>query len=245
MNEDAGPTALNVLINDTDLDEDLDVSSLEIITSFSGSFDDSGNQGEAKEDSTILISLASNFFGRDSLVYRISDKTRLSSEAKVFIMVDPSPDPPEVTDPQTVYLEEGVPVDLVLYATDADGDTLTYTMCQETAHGLITQFSGSDTLQTGDVLLVSSLESPTITIVPEEGFYGEDIFKYCVEAEDRNIAEARVIISVVEVPEPPIAISDSIQIYQGNIGVVNVLLNDTDPEDNIHASTLLIFGEEM
>ena len=243
MSEDADPTALNVLINDTDLDEDLDISSLEIITSLIGSFDDSENKGQAQKDSTILISLASNFFGRDSLVYRISDKTRLSSEATVLIMVSSSPDPPEVTDPQTVYLEEGVPVDLVLYATDADGDTLTYTLCQEPAHGLLTQFSGSDTLQTGDVLLVSALESPTIRIVPEEGFYGEDIFKYCVEDEDGNIAEARVIISVIDVPEPPIAISDSIQIFQGNLGVVNVLLNDTDPEDNIDASTLLIFRE--
>ena len=40
MSEDADPTAFNVLINDTDLDEDLDISSLEIITSLIGSFDD-------------------------------------------------------------------------------------------------------------------------------------------------------------------------------------------------------------
>ena len=51
-------------------------------------------------------------------------------------MVSSSPDPPEVTDPQTVYLEEGEPIDLVLYATDADGDTLTYTLCQEPARGV-------------------------------------------------------------------------------------------------------------
>jgi hypothetical protein len=42
MSEDADPTAFNVLKNDTDLDEDLDISSFEIITPFSGSFNDSG-----------------------------------------------------------------------------------------------------------------------------------------------------------------------------------------------------------
>lgn len=244
LNEDADPTAFNVLNNDTDLDEDLDIASLQIVTSFSGSFDDAGNDAEAKKDSTILISLAPNFFGRDSLIYRISDKTRLSAEAKVFIKVNSSPDPPEVTDPQTVYLEEGESIDFTLYATDADGDTLTYTLCQEPGRSLLTQFSGSDTLNTGDVLLVSSLEHPIVTIVPEKGFYGEDIFKYCVEDKDGNIVEARVIISVVDVPEPPEAIADSVDILQGNIATVNVLLNDTDPEDNIDASTLLIFLEE-
>tara|TARA_B100000700_G_scaffold301335_1_gene370491 strand:+ start:6395 stop:16000 length:9606 start_codon:yes stop_codon:yes gene_type:complete len=242
--EDAEPTFFNVLQNDSDLDEDLDISSLEIISSFVGSFDDSGNEAKAQQDSTLLISMASNFYGKDSLIYRISDQTRLSSEARVFVFVNPSPDPPEVTDPQTVYLEEGSPVDLVLYATDADGDTLTYTLCQEPSSGILTQFSNSDTLSEGDVLLVSSIESPSITIFPDNGFYGEDIFKYCVEDEDGNIAEARVVISVVNIPEPPVAIVDSIEILQGNTGIMNVLSNDTDPEDNIDASTLLIFGKE-
>ena len=244
LDEDSEAVFFNVLQNDSDLDEDLDIGSLEIISSFVGSFDDSGNEVKAQKDSTLLIEMASNFYGRDSLVYRISDKTRLSAEARVLVLVNASPDPPEVTDPQTVYLEEGSPIELVLYATDADGDTLTYTLCQEPASGVLTQFTSSDTLTEGDVLLVSSLESPSITIIPDQGFYGEDIFKYCVEDQDGNIAEARVIVSVVDIPEPPVAVADSIQILQGNTGIVNVLFNDTDPENNIDASTLLIFGNE-
>ena len=199
IDEDADPRSFNVLRNDSDLDNNLDISSLEIISAFKGSFDDSENQSQANTDSTILISMASNFYGNDSLTYRISDDTRLSSEAKVYILVNPAPDPPEVVDPITVFIEEGEPLnDLILNATDADGDTLIYTLCQEASNSILTQFSDTDTLKNGDILLVSSIESPKINITPETGFYGDDIFRYCVEDQDGNIAEARVIISVVD-----------------------------------------------
>ena len=245
VDEDAEPRSFNVLRNDSDLDNNLDISSLEIISAFKGSFDDSENQSQANPDSTILISMASNFYGNDSLTYRISDDTRLSSEAKVYILVNAAPDPPEVVDPITVFIEEGEPLnDLFLNATDADGDTLIYTLCQEASNSILTQFSDTDTLKNGDILLVSSIESPKINITPEKGFYGDDIFRYCVEDQDGNIAEARVIISVVNVPEFPIANNDSIEVFQNSIGRVNVLLNDTDPENDIDYSTLLIFKDK-
>ena len=76
IDEDADPRSFNVLRNDSDLDNNLDISSLEIISAFKGSFDDSENQSQANTDSTILISMASNFYGNDLSLIHISEPTR-------------------------------------------------------------------------------------------------------------------------------------------------------------------------
>ena len=112
IDEDAVPSSFNVLANDIDPDNNLDPSTLEIISSLSGAFMGEANNAEALEDSTILIEMAINFNGSDSLKYSISDHTRLSGEAIVYIFVNPSPDPPEVVSPLSVTIEEHQTFDL-------------------------------------------------------------------------------------------------------------------------------------
>ncbi|HIO72454.1 MAG TPA: tandem-95 repeat protein, partial [Flavobacteriales bacterium] len=244
ISEDALPTLINVLSNDSDIDGDMDASTLKLINDPVGEFQGISNFAEALLNGEIKFSVALNYNGKDSLKYKISDETRLSGEASLYIFVDPSPDPPEVVSPLTVTIEEDEIMEIELYAYDADGDTLTYTLCQEPQNCTIKFPSEDDILSTGDVLAVSATESPTITVTPQLNFTGSDVFTYCVEDEDGNTVIAQVLITVVDIPDPPVALADTISIYQGDIGSINVLSNDTDPENDMDVASLLIYGKD-
>ena len=57
-----------------------------------------------------------------------------------------------------------------------------------------------------------------------------------------NIATAVVTVNIVSVPDPPIALSDSINIFQTNADTINIVHNDYDIEDDIDISSLRIYG---
>ena len=57
-----------------------------------------------------------------------------------------------------------------------------------------------------------------------------------------NIATAIVTVNIVSVPDPPIALSDSITIFQTNADTINIVRNDYDIENDIDISSLRIYG---
>ena len=244
FNEDYGDTLVSVLSNDTDEDGDID-STLTIIESFIEEFNSNANNATVNNDSLILVEPAPDYFGTDILIYSFSDETGLSDSATLVIEILPVEDAPIIfstaQDTINLYLFEDTPLDFELIAFDADGDTLNYTLCDEPKYGYISlPGEEADTLKK-DVSLGTG--EPTIQVNPEKDYNGYYTFKYCVTDKAGNIATAVVTVSVVSVPDPPIALTDSIEIFQTNKDTINIVQNDYDVENDIEVSTLRIYGD--
>ena len=244
FNEDYGDTLVSVLSNDTDEDGDID-STLTIIQSFIEEFNSNANNATVDSDSLILVEPAPDYFGTDNLIYSFSDETGLSDSATLVIEILPVEDAPIIfstaQDTINLYLFEDTPLDFELIAFDADGDTLNYALCDEPKYGYISlPGEEADTLKK-DVSLGTG--KPSIQVNPEKDYNGYYTFKYCVTDKAGNIATAVVTVSVVSVPDPPIALTDSIEIFQTNKDTINIVQNDYDVEDDIEVSTLRIYGD--
>ena len=244
FNEDYGDTLVSVLSNDTDEDGDID-STLTIIQSFIEEFNSNANNATVDSDSLILVEPAPDYFGTDNLIYSFSDETGLSDSATLVIEILPVEDAPIIfstaQDTINLYLFEDTPLDFELIAFDADGDTLNYALCDEPKYGYISlPGEEADTLKK-DVSLGTG--KPSIQVNPEKDYNGYYTFKYCVTDKAGNIATAVVTVSVVSVPDPPIALTDSIEIFQTNKDTINIVQNDYDVENDIEVSTLRIYGD--
>ena len=116
--------------------------------------------------------------------------------------------------------------------TDVDADTLTATMIQGPAHG--------------EVVLNSD---GSFSYTPDEGYVGDDTFRY--QAND-GLANSNVATVTLHVSEPtttppantrPTAVNDSFEVFAGavlDIAAAGVMGNDADAEGN--ALTASLFG---
>ena len=242
--EDYGDTLVNVLNNDTDEDGDLSPSSLSIITSFFGEFNNNSNSAFVDTSSTVAVVSAPDYYGTDKLIYSVADETGLIDSAILVIEVTPVEDPPIIfttsQDTINLFLFEDIPLDFELIAFDADGDTLIYTLCDEPNYGYISlPGETADTLKK-DTEINSA--PPEIQVNPEADYYGYYTFKYCVTDKAGNVATAVVTVNIVSVPDAPLAFADSITIFQTNADTINILRNDYDIENDIEISSLRIYG---
>jgi hypothetical protein len=242
--EDYGDTLVNVLSNDTDLDDDLSTSSLSIIASFIGEFNNNSNRAFVDTSSTVAVVSAPDYYGTDKLIYSVADETGLIDSAILVIEVTPVEDAPVIfttsQDTINLFLFEDIPLDFELIAFDADGDTLIYTLCDVPKYGYIS-LAG----ETADTLKKETQINgapPVIQVNPEADYYGYYTFKYCVTDKAGNIATAVVTVNIVSVPDAPIANTDSITIFQTNKDTINIVDNDYDIENDIDISSLRIYG---
>ena len=100
---------------------------------------------------------AANFHGSDYLVFKVNDGTVDSAEAYIPITVTAANDAPVAT-PQTLNTDEDSAMAVTLSGTDADGDTLSYTVATQPSHGTL---SGT---------------APDLTYTPDHNFHGSDTF---------------------------------------------------------------------
>ena len=243
--EDYGDTLVNVLNNDIDADGDLSPSSLSIIASFIGEFNDNSNSALIDTSKTVRVKPAPDYYGTDKLIYSVADETGLIDSATLVIEVTPVEDAPVIfttsnNDTINLFLFEDIPLDFELIAFDADGDTLIYTLCDVPKYGYIS-LAG----ETADTLKKETEINgapPVIQVNPELNYNGYYTFKYCVTDKAGNRATAVVTVSVVSVPDPPIAVRDFITIFQTNKDTINIVRNDTDIENDIETSSLRIYG---
>ena len=242
--EDYGDTLVNVLSNDTDLDGDLSASSLSIVASFFGEFNNNANTAFVDTSSTVMVKTAPDYYGTDKLIYSVADETGLIDSATLVIEVTPVEDAVVIfttaQDTINLFLFEDIPLDFELIAYDADGDTLIFTLCGEPKYGhLSLPGEIADTLKNEAVI---NSAPPAIQVNPEADYYGYYTFRYCVTDKAGNVAIAVVTVNIVSVPDPPLAFTDSITIFQTNADTINILVNDFDVENDMDISSLRIYG---
>ena len=123
----------------------------------------------------LTYSPEANYHGTDSFTFTVNDGTLASTVATVSITVNPINDAP-VANAQAVTLLEDATADITLAGSDIDGDSLTFSVTSQPAHGAL-----------GGV-------APNLTYTPEANYNGPDSFAFT--AHDSALASAPALVSI-------------------------------------------------
>ncbi|MBI3978179.1 MAG: tandem-95 repeat protein, partial [Chloroflexi bacterium] len=115
-----------------------------------------------------------------------------------------------VANSQSVSTPEDTAVAITLAATDADGDTLTYTVIGGPAHGAL---GGT---------------APNLIYTPAANFNGADSFTFQASDGVTNSNVATVTIGVTPVNDPPVAFSQSVSTTAGTAVTITLSAADAD-----------------
>lgn len=152
---------------------------------------------------------ATGYTGPDSFTFRVNDGTANSAVATVSITVGAGNTVPVAT-PRTVTTPEDTNVAIVLTGTDADGDSLTYSVLSNPTKGTL---SGT---------------APNLTYRPNANANGNDSFTFRVNDGTANSTAATVSISISAVNDAPVAAAKSVTTAKNN--AVAIVLSGTDVE---------------
>jgi hypothetical protein len=213
-NEDV-PVAIDVLVNDTDVDG-IDPTTVSI--------DSNAANGTLTIDPvTGAITYTPNpgFHGLDAFMYEVCDNVGLCNTASVAIDVNANPDPVD----DTAWTPQDTPVVVPVVANDVDPDS----PVDPTSVSIV------DIPSNGSLTVNSATGEMTYT--PNDGFYGTDTFTYRICDDLGACGEATV---TVDVDGAPITQPDTVFTTLANPVDVDVLANDTDPDSALDPTSLAI-----
>ncbi|MDH3308253.1 MAG: Ig-like domain-containing protein, partial [Acidimicrobiia bacterium] len=221
--EDVAVT-IDVATNDTDPDGNLDPTSVRIPAGKGPS----NGTAVVNPDGTITYTPAANYFGTDTFEYEICDtgdpvlcSTTSAIVTTTVVQVD---DPPAAVD-ENQSGSEDTPKTWTLSATDPDGNL---------SWATLSVIDGPDN---GTLTLHGS---GSVTYAPAQDYNGPDSFTYQVCDTTGLCDTATVSISVVAVPDPPVANGDSVKTNEGTQATWNVAANDTDPDGDLDLDSITI-----
>ena len=201
--------SIDVLLNDSDPDGD----TLRIYD-----VDSPSNGFASIIGQTINYIPDANFNGTDSFSYTIGDDHGGTDSALVIIVVNSINDPPYATDDTSETIDTEVEViDVLSNDSDVDGDSLSIV--------------DVGIPQNGKAVISEGM----IEYTAFAGFSGTDIFPYTVSDGQGSIDIGIVTITVYTISDPPIAKDDLAVTLEGEVVLINVLANDTDPNGAVLA----------
>ncbi len=212
--------ALDLLANDSDEEgDDLSITAITPIPTTAGGWVNIFGD-------IVTYELPSDtFVGEDSFTYYITDGGTYAPvdkpNAEVTITVESLNNAPvAVADAVTLDEdEEAVQIRVLTNDTDADSDTLSIDSFTNPDHGTVRLLGGH------------------LFYTPDSDYVGADTFTYTVVDPSGASATETVTLTVSEVNDGPVTITDILNVEEGSEGVtVNVLANDYDRED--HSFTL-------
>ena len=181
-------------------------------------------------DGTFTYTPYVGFMGSDVFQYQVCDDGNPSAccHGLVEITVHCKNDIP-IANPDTYTSNEDTQLavtsanNILKNDTDLKGDPLKATLVKTTQHGtLVLKPDG------------------TFTYAPVLNFYGNDTFTYIANDGTDNSNEALVTLTVVPVNDPPIAAPDAATTDEDVAVAIPVLANDTDVEDVLKGSMIVI-----
>ncbi|MEQ4709609.1 Ig-like domain-containing protein, partial [Providencia huaxiensis] len=216
VTKDGVPVTMDVLKNDTDLDGDIDPSTVTIVTN--------GTKGTATFDADGKLVYTPNRgeVGTDTITYTVKDKNgNVSNTATVTVTIDAAP----VANDDSVATKEGAPVtmDVLKNDTDLDGD-----IDPSTAVIVTNGTKGTATFDADGKLVYT----------PNRGEVGTDTITYQVTDKNGNVSNTATV--TVTIDAAPIANDDSRATKDGVPVTIDVQHNDTDLDGDIDPSTAVI-----
>jgi len=206
-------------IDDVDIVTDKDVLTVSVAEGDGpahGTFSVSGTQ--------ITYTPTTNFNGKDSITYTVTDQYHLTAKAILTLTVTQVNDAPSpVNDTAEVNEDETVPVSVL--TNDKDTDQIEGLNADPKAEVLSASISETDLAKPahGSISIVNNV----ITYDPVDNFNGTDTFEYyCRDGED--MTKATVTVTVKQVNDAPVAKADTTTTREDTAVTYNVLSNDTD-----------------
>ena len=204
---------INVLANDSDIDGQLDETSVEILTNpLNGST-------EVQANGVVIYTPSVNFNGSDQFSYQVNDDQGETGSANVVIQVNSINDLPQAVD-QSIATAEDTEVEINLSATDLDGDQVTYRVEISPEFGELT---GSNS---------------TFVYQPGSNFNGTDNFTFVASDTLSDSAPATVTITVGSENDAPTA--DSISVQTAEEVAINIQLSGNDLDGDVLTFILLM-----
>ncbi len=182
LNEDTTLTitAPGLLANDVDVDS-ANLTAVKLTNPLRGTVTLNAN-------GSFTYTPPANYNGPDYFIYRARDEASYSNLALVTLNVKAVADAP-IAGNQTVSLAEDTVKQVVLSASDADGNPLTFSIVTAPAHGTLT-----GTL-------------PNVTYKPAANYNGPDSFKFRASDGALTSNTATVSITVTPVNDAPVALA--------------------------------------
>lgn len=202
--------SLSLTLNATDANND----------TLTWSITSQGSKGTASASGTGIsksISYApnSNQNGNDSFTVQVSDGNGGTATIVVNVTITPVNDAP-VANNQSVNVDERSSVVVTLTGSDVDSSSLTFTLSGNPSNGTLTEFNAS---------------ARTVRYTPNVPFTGSDSFIFSV-SDGSLSSSAAVTINVIDINDPPTAISSSVTAFRDEKNTI--ILKGTDPEsDNL------------
>ena len=205
VDEDAGPTTVDVLANDSDPDGD--TLTIESVTQ-------PANGTVSIDGLTVVFTPGSDFAGTTTFTYTVCDPIGACDTATVTVGVSGLNDGPDARDDVASTDEDtGVTIAVLSNDDDIDGDTLTVTGASDPANGSV----------------AVNLDG-TITYTPDPDFSGADVFTYGISDGNGGSDTATVTVTVNEINDAPAAVDDVAVTDEDVAATIAVLSNDTDPD---------------
>ncbi|MCV0393253.1 MAG: tandem-95 repeat protein [Nitrosopumilus sp.] len=215
---EGGSTVTDLANNDSDVDDELDLTSINIITQPANGIltvNNDGTVGYAHDGSETVT---------DSYTYTINDLAGATSNtATVTITITPVNDAPVAKNDSDTVSEDSIDnaIDVLANDVDPDGDILSIVSVQS--------------FDNGGLGIINDNGTPTITdddfvsYTPNVGFSGTETFTYTIS--DGILSDtATVAITIVPANSPPIAVDDSVTTPEDTSVTIDVLANDIDPD---------------
>ena len=200
--EDAAATNINVLGNDTDVEND--TLSISAVTATSGTVTSSAGD--------VIYTPEANFSGQASVTYTLSDGTD-TTNGVLTITVTPVNDAPVANPDTTTILEDAsaTSINVLSNDTDEENDTLSITSVN------------------ADVGAISS-SGANVVYTPEANFNGQVIVNYIL-SDGTDTAAGTLTINVTPVNDAPVAQPDTATINEdAPETTIDVISNDTDAD---------------
>ncbi len=199
--EDTPIAAIDVLMNDTDADDDQLTTSA--VTQ--------GRNGSVtiNSDNTLSYSPNANFCGNDSFTYTVSDGKGGTDTATVNVKVKAVNDAPTAND-DSVTTQEDKSVSIALVGNDPDGDSLSYSVIKGPSNGSL---KGT---------------APKLRYSPKVNFNGSDSFTFKVSDKKTDSEAATVSITVKSVNDAPMAYDDSVTTQEDRSVSITLAGGDAD-----------------
>jgi len=217
-----GSVTINVPVNDTDPDGDLDITSVSIVSQ-----PPNGTVTVDPITGEITYEPDENFEGIDKFTYQICDSVGVCDTATVTVNVLPVDDPPVANDDSTSTAEDiAIVIPVVGNDFDVDGnlDPTTVEIVSSPSNGTVDvdPFTGA------------------VTYTPEADFNGLDTFSYQVCDTDGLCDVADVTVNVGPEDDPPVALDDTGQVLEDGVTTINVVNNDSDPDGNLDPTSVVV-----